>query len=194
MPHALYLIGEPAVGKSSLMMRLTSCFHWASLVTKPFAHRFYYRAEAGAPSAIEFGGDHPDFPGTDRLSMSVQPLAILYASSLSTAAPQALLLGEGDRLATRPFLSALAEDYDVTVVALTAAPEVADERRAVRGTSQNPSWVAGRRTKVAGLAEWWGKEHRLIEVDTSYAGGAEVAETVLAALPLEVGRLLNNSE
>lgn len=200
-PPALYIIGEPGVGKSSLMARLTEGYNWLVFNYEPFAHIMYYRdlgevERALVPTAIEFGAHHNDFPGTDRLSMAVQPKAIALASRLAESLPTTLLLGEGDRLATRSYLTALSDLYALTVVELYAEPGIARVRASARSASlQNESWAKGRRTKVARLGDWWRGEAGArgglaFGVDTTGATGAEVARTVRAGLSLHVGEAL----
>ena len=77
-----------------------------SMITRPFAHTLYWRG----PEMVgaQLGAHHHDFPGTDRLSMGVQPIAIAAVQ----ARPWPVVIGEGDRLATAGFLDALAENSD----------------------------------------------------------------------------------
>ena len=148
--RGLYFIGEPGIGKSTLVRKLTegAVPEWRS---KPFAHGVY-RDDDGRTLGVQIGGDDPLYPGTDRLSMSVLPKAIDWLSS----APAPFVFGEGDRLATGRFFSALAEWCDEwTIVALNAPAETAAERRATRGSSQNPGWLKGRRTKFLKMCHDW---------------------------------------
>ena len=143
-----YVIGLPGSGKSTLLRHLTDDLdvQWLS---RPFAHALYWR---GAEMiGTQLGGHHHDFPGTDRLSMSVQPKAIAAVR----ATPWPVCIGEGDRLATGSFLDALAgasEHFDL--VWLDVPDELAESRRAHRGASSpTPSWLQGRATKVRRLVE-----------------------------------------
>lgn len=146
---AAYVIGLPGSGKSTLM-RLVLDGLDVAWRTRPFAHSAYYRGAEFV--GLQLGGHHPDFPGTDRLSMAVQPKAIEWLPGC----PAPVLVAEGDRLATGSFLTALAEHSDLTVVWLDTPPEIAAARRDARGASnQNPSWVAGRATKVRNLLDRW---------------------------------------
>lgn len=145
--RSVYIVGEPGAGKSTLMRALTAGVARLRRA-KPFAHDLLVNEETGRPVGIEIGAAHPTFPGTDRLSMSVQPRAIEWVQG----EPTPLLLGEGDRLATRGFLGALAGcSTQLSVVWLDVPEEVAAARRAARGTKQSETWVIGRRTKVARL-------------------------------------------
>lgn len=159
----VYVIGEPGAGKSWLVER------WIGAGTPDVLEGVPVIWHCAA-AVCQLGAPHPTFPGTDRLSMAIQRAAV----SLIRQAPAPVLLGEGDRLATRPFLEALREAASASVlVRVDSPPELAASRRAERaGSSPRPSWVLGRRTKVARLAEWW-----------SGAGGALVVWDGLSAPP-----------
>lgn len=142
-----YLAGIPGSGKSSLLAALSAGVP-VSWMTRPFAHALYTGPGGDPVLGAQLGGLHPAFPGTDRLSMGVQPLAIDWVSG----APVPLLVGEGDRLATAGFLNAFAAACDVfTLVLLDVPADVAASRRAIRGSHQSESWVKGRATKVSNL-------------------------------------------
>ena len=171
--RAAYIIGEPGSGKSTLVRALTEGID-RERRSKPFAHTVYRRD--GRTVAAQLGAEHPTFPGTDRLSMSVQPAAIEWLMS----APAPFVLGEGDRLATGGFFGALTEWTDGwTLIHLETPPETAAARRAERGSEQSEAWLKGRQTKVAKLVSL----HRgdLVVLD----GSRPVAELVaqVAVLP-----------
>lgn len=163
MKRLLYFVGEPGVGKSTLVSAITMTWDRYD-VAKPFAHIVY---ENGA---IQLGAAHPTFPGTDRLSMSVIGKAIEFVQA--SEAP--LILGEGDRLANIRFLEAASENYYVTLVVCTIDEKTLAERRAKRGTEQNATWLQGRRTKVLNLAKAWHGDR--IEVRTDAQGVAALEE------------------
>jgi hypothetical protein len=166
-----YLIGEPGSGKSTLLATVTADAYEVEWRTKPFAHALYY-GQDGRTRAAQIGGWHERFPGTDRLSMSVQPKAIEWLLS----APAPVVFGEGDRLATTGFLAALADACDDWWLFYLATPEAtAAERRAERGGGQNETWLAGRRTKVRRLVE--AHQDRLVTID-----GAEPVAVLADAL------------
>lgn len=144
---AAYLVGAPGSGKSALIAALVAGLDVA-WDRRPFAHGVYFAPGSEEPLGVQIGGPHPTFPGTDRLSMAVQPAAIEWV----TRRPSPIIIGEGDRLATVGFLRALgeaAERFDL--VWLDTPPEVAEVRRRDRGGGQNAQWVRGRVTKVARL-------------------------------------------
>jgi P-loop Nucleotide Kinase3 len=150
-----YLLGEPGAGKSTLIKALTAELEQYPM-PKPFAHIGYFRDDRVV--AKQIGGTHAKFPGTDRLSMSVQPKAIEWLAS----APAPMIFGEGDRLATTGFLTALGAACSTWNVLLLDTPSsMAAKRRAQRGGNQADAWVAGRITKVRRLADEF-SEHLVV--------------------------------
>lgn len=77
----------------------------------------------------------PEYPGTDALSLSVAPQAIIWLESLPLLGLD-WVFGEGVRLSHIAFLTALHTATDLTVVHLEVDPAVAQERRRARGGKQ----------------------------------------------------------
>lgn len=148
--NGAYFIGEPGIGKSTLIARLTAGMHpeWRP---KPFSHGIY-RDDTGVALAAQIGGPHDQFPGTDRLSMSVGPKAIDWLAQ----APVPFVFGEGDRLASESFFCAMEEWCDEWhLFVLSARQDVTQGRRAERGSNQSEAWLKGRRTKFLRLSHEW---------------------------------------
>jgi energy-coupling factor transporter ATP-binding protein EcfA2 len=143
----VYLIGEPGAGKSTLMCALTDqCARLSR--RRPFAHDLLVRSREVV--AVELGRRRAAFSGTDALALSVEPAARSWIAGTDSA----VVLGEGDRLATAGFLDAATEaGFTVTLVHCAPSEAVAHERRRLRGSPQDATWVRGRRTKTARLAE-----------------------------------------
>lgn len=142
-PQLLYIIGVPGAGKSAVTAELVRGRR-RRVRTEPFAHTVY---EDGL---VQLGREREGHSGTDALSMSVQPQAIAALE----AQVWARVLGEGDRLANAAFFAAArAAGYHVEVVLIDTPEPVAAERRAARGTNQDPAWLKGRITKVEGLVD-----------------------------------------
>lgn len=118
-----------------------------------------YDTPASSPAGFELGWPRRGFGGTDSLAMNAQPKVLAW---LDAVAPLGLaIVGEGDRLANEKFFLQLAAwDLPLTVVALECPAPLLAERRAKRGSDQNPAWLKGRETKVARLTERWAS-HRL---------------------------------
>lgn len=142
MKHALYVIGEPGSGKSTLVEELTAADE-AQEREVPFAHRWYPGTYPEA--VIELGKRRDTFPGTDALSFSVQPKIEVWLA----AQPVRLMLAEGDRLANARFFDHLIEaGWNLVVARLRVKPETAATRREQRDARHDASWVASRQTKV----------------------------------------------
>ncbi len=142
----MYIFGEPGSGKSTLLAHLTRMLWHGPDAEHPFAHRVY------ACGVTELGARRKDFPGTDALSMSVQPRVVEW---LGDTNPQ-LVIGEGDRLANGKFFDAVRNlGYSLKLYVLVGEEASALHRR-IRGSEQDDKWLAGRRTKVYNLKdEWW---------------------------------------
>lgn len=176
MTRALYLVGEPGVGKSTAVSHLTDHLpltdaHTLDPATPLLKGRTW-------PGGVVLGGDHPTFPGTDRLSMAVAPQAAQWAAT-SNLPP--VIIAEGQRLAVASFFAALqGRTGYLTVIYLTAAPAVTQQRRETRGTAQNPQWVRGSRTKAHNAAEAARVAGaQVIDLDVSDLRPAAVARAIL---------------
>jgi GTPase SAR1 family protein len=156
MKYLTYIVGEPGVGKTTLVDRLT-----AGSEPETTADPFYLRRHDNG--VTELGKAREDFGGTDSLPMSIQPAVQQYLEAVGPA----LVLGEGDRLGNETFFAAAKRlGYTVTVYSLEGS-RLAAMRRALRGSDQDATWLKGRATKVRNLAPY-------------------VTATIDAALPLDV--------
>lgn len=146
--HALYIIGEPGVGKSYLVAALTDPHAVLKDCAQPFRHRHYHNG------VTELGGRRERFPGTDALSMAVQPEAVAF---LKDPTCSDLLLAEGDRLANDAYFTALERaGYRLHLFALIG-PRIAARRRLLRGSKQSAAFIKGRQTKVNQLVDRWAR-------------------------------------
>jgi hypothetical protein len=147
----IYLVGGPGAGKSTLMAALTAGRERLT-VEQPVAHDLLIDPVTGEAGALEIGRRRPAFSGTDALASSIIERAVPWIGTR----PARLVLGEGARLGNARFLSAaVAAGYAVTLAWLTHGSQE-DWRRgraAALGKEQNPSWVAGRVTASARLAQ-----------------------------------------
>lgn len=176
MTRALYLIGEPGVGKSTAVSHLTSHLPLTDAHTlDPAAPLLKGRTW---PGGVVLGGAHPTFPGTDRLSMAVAPQASQWAAT-SNLPP--IVIAEGQRLAIATFFAALqARTGDLTVIHLTATPDTTQQRRDRRGSPQNPQWVRGARTKASNAARAArAAGAQVVDVDVSDLSPAAEAATII---------------
>lgn len=180
--RTVYMIGYPGAGKSTAMRgaleRATSGLKaWC---TKPFSHARYLREGGEVWHLGKDAGWGGDFPGTDTLGMGVNPQAIAWMAALATAefAP-AVVVGEGDRLANRKFLSACPHLTVVLLAVSRAEAQVRALERAARlgRPPQNRAWWEGRCTKVDNLSRW-AQDEALAERLSFYAFAEGQAETV----------------
>ena len=149
--------GLPATGKSAMVKALVNRLGgWGEF--KPFqleVVRGYYAAEFGLLLIGLYGQE--TFPGTDRLSMTVQAPAIdlIREAAGNPSLRICRVLFEGDRLFTRSFVASIREESRITLrmLVLTASQETLEQRRRQRLSIQSASWIAGRATKLRRLTE-----------------------------------------
>lgn len=143
--------GEPATGKSTLVQHLLQPYTTAVPFEWGLLGGLKYDAGLFLLGRYEGG----DFGGTDRLPMNVIDDAeefIEEAAKYDTYTDWAVLF-EGDRLFNDRFLDFCAEHADLHAYILTAPPDVLEARHDAREDDQSESWLKGRRTKYANLAE-----------------------------------------
>jgi hypothetical protein len=147
----LYLAGPPGVGKSTLMAALTAGWDREVHRTASVPHSTLRHPVSGRVLGLELGVPRPGFPGTDTLAMDISPRALQFLSTQLVP----FALGEGSRLATRPFLGSLVHaGVRLTFVSLTADERLLTERWQDRGAKQNPAWRKGATTRAERMYEW----------------------------------------
>lgn len=128
MTTSVYLLGEPGVGRSTVMGELLS--PWSvgpavvlrgDLIGEPFGDRDRIRG-------VHLGRSAGHRSGTETLPGSALADAVAWVH-LTRALPT-WVLGEGARLAHHRFLAALSTRGPLLVVHLTASPRVCASRRA----------------------------------------------------------------
>jgi DNA polymerase III delta prime subunit len=178
----LYLAGPPGVGKSTLARELTQAWDKTLMRTHSVPHVRLNHPVSGRLVGLELGVPRPVFPGTDALAMDIGPRALTFLS----AAWAPFALGEGSRLATRPFLGGLvASGVRLTFVSLSAPEDLLDERWRARGSKQNTAWRKGAFTRAARMAEWAGATDgvRLLKLEATQPLEDQFA-SVLHVFPL----------
>lgn len=141
----LYIVGEPGVGKSTLVKSFTEPCH-KQVHDMPVLHTEY------STEVAQIGQDREDFGGTDTLGY-MQPIVQMWLNRF----PYPFMLAEGDRLNNSGFFDfCIDAGINLTVMSLWA-PELAAERRAERaekvGKAQKEWWLKTRRTKVENVME-----------------------------------------
>lgn len=144
----LYLVGEPGSGKTTLMSKLTEGLTRILLEDQPKREVLFDKK--GSPVALELGYRKGTFSGTDALGMTVIEQAVpwLYRADFP------IVLAEGARLANTRFLAAALDAGFETHLFLLDHPKIEawrTKRERQLGKAQNPTWVAGARTRAHNL-------------------------------------------
>lgn len=152
MTKSLYILGGPGSGKSTLMARLLE--GWAPGPYTKLTTRELFGHPLVGPNlelGMYLGRIRPEYPGTDALSLSVAPQALIWLESLD---PQlSVVFGEGARLAHASFLEKLDQTTDLLVVHLEVSPEESLRRREQRGGKLlTEKYVLAATTKAANTA------------------------------------------
>jgi adenylate kinase family enzyme len=151
MTTTVYLIGVPGAGKSTALAGAIENLGWDApeLRTEPFAYSWYER-----PNAALLGKHRSQFPGTDTLALSVNPRAINFIQTTKAS----LVLGEGDRLANKKFLTAATTAGETVLINIDLPVTTAYQRMLDRANNlgvppQKESWWNGRATKTHNLKQ-----------------------------------------
>lgn len=188
MTHVHLIVGEPGVGKSWLMDRLTEGYHriqvdgtprreWVSRVPE------MKDAQMADIAAVELGaraGKHPEgYPGTDAMSMTAIVDVERWLTHITMSKP---VVAEGARLGVRRFADVCATAGHHLHVYHLVDPDRAAAQRLARGSNQKDSWIKGARTRAERFAMYV-QEQRLGEVQHLTCP----PEQVLAVLRRETG-------
>lgn len=154
MTRSVYIIGGSGAGKSTLMAQLLEDWEvgpYSRLTTREL---FGHYLQRGDETGIYLGHLRPGaYPGTDALSLSVAPQALLWLESLPLLGID-WVFAEGTRLSHMGFLTALAAATDLTLIHLEVPDEVAAQRRLDRGGKQlTDQFCRVVKTKASNVAE-----------------------------------------
>ena len=155
------IIGVPATGKSTLMKALMEelASDWGLSSIPYLAYHFSDITQTYVLGKYE---DGEVFSGTDKLSMSCQPIAEKFVSEHRDDN----FLFEGDRLSSGTFLEFCADlpDTEFHIVHLQAASDIVNFRHKDRADTQNETFLKGRETKYANIK----KNFLLMDYITNY--------------------------
>lgn len=147
MQKITMIIGEPCVGKSTLMRKVMGLGMWKYDGTTKYVPCHWQQ-----PNRCILGryddAEHK-FPGTDRMSMACQPRVIEFIKRN----PGTTFLFEGDRLGNEKMVRALREipGVDLLVIHVRVDDRVLAERRAAERQDQDEKFVRSRVTKIRNL-------------------------------------------
>jgi hypothetical protein len=146
-PIAMWVVGEPGVGKTTLVRRiLERAGARTERVDNP-----KFDVYGDVVCAGHYNGDR--FDGADTLAIhQIKPALALWAERFRQ---KPLTIFDGDKLSNLNavrFIREMSPDTRAVCVWLTDRPDIVAARRLARGTVQDPKWVAGRATKAANFA------------------------------------------
>lgn len=147
MKKILAMGGEPATGKSTIVRKLMAPFSWEKSEPEKLVvtHRCLQHD-------LHIIGDYSDpehkFPGTDRLSMAVQPQALKFL-----AATPSNVFFEGDRLFNMSLLEELGSLADngsiqFKILIVTADKAIKEARHVERADTQEDQFKKAKETKT----------------------------------------------
>lgn len=139
------VVGQPCVGKSQIFRRLLEDKDF-DFFPKPFAH--HRTPEVAILGRYDEDPKEVQFPGTDRLSMSIAPTVREWIAEDPMGRN---VLFEGDRLGNLKMADwCIAQGYDFLLVVIAVNADILARRRAAERV-QRDAFVKGQATKVANL-------------------------------------------
>lgn len=136
--------GEPATGKSTIVRKLMEGRSWTKHEPEKLVVCHY-----DVSADLQIVGDYSDpdhkFPGTDRLSMAVQPQALKFFKEA-----QSNILFEGDRLFNMSLLEEVASwpDVELKIYIITADKSIKEGRHQGRADTQDDQFKKAKETKT----------------------------------------------
>jgi GTPase SAR1 family protein len=179
--YAIYIVGSPGVGKSTLMKSLIANLTFSEKVSLEgtfYGHEF--------DNGVYLGLFRDEYPGTDGLVLTCAPDAEKYVSS--TEAP--ILIGEGSKFTYARFFQSMTVNRTLIIIKLIASRQELEARRKQRNSNQNPSWLKATDTRIFKALNNVNNV-QVLTLDTNKLSPAMVSKMVIRKLPDDVKSLLN---
>ena len=163
----VFVVGAPGVGKTTLLEGLLDVFNTYEIekpkwtISDPFALVGHYQKKT--------------FGGGDTLGYTQGGEAVDYMLHELIQKPELkYLFLDGDRMSTKSILKQVREaGIKPFCWFMTATDKALADRCSNRGSSQNPTWAKGRKTKAQNFASLFSLESR-VEIDTTAMSAKDV--------------------
>lgn len=180
MRKSIGLIGEPAVGKTTVMRKVID-----GLQFKPYKLDLAKWMECEEQKLVLMGSySGHTFDGTDRLGFgcySDLETMLQYFQQSATLSTYNILW-EGDRLTRRRWFDALAlHGYELKLFHLRADLDTVNERRRRRGAATKTPWIKSRKSLCERFAAEYSAEEFVIHDETAADRFAELLQHKIGA-------------
>ena len=137
--------GEPCAGKSTIVKYIKNCKEInIEFKYKKIVRGYYSKDNTYCIIGVYEGGI---FDGTDRLSMSVQPVLIEWVKENKNKYKNVYL--EGDRVFKSSFIDACRQILgDINIIIIKTTEENKNERHKKRKDNQSEKWLKSKKTSV----------------------------------------------
>ena len=125
--HLFFLIaGTPGSGKSTCLAKAMDNYPNMDYVKEPIKH---VKFQCMGKPFIHLGSLRADYPGTDSLPRSHQPLK----EFMMDMGMEQIIVGEGQRMTSANLLTTLSDHYDIFIIHLVCDKNIAADRVLSRG-------------------------------------------------------------
>ena len=182
MTSAIYVLGAPGVGKSTLVRELLR----ESQISKEDHQIHGLLRGHEMKNGIYLGKAREQFPGTDGLPMNVSKDAMQW---ISDGFDHQLIVGEGARLGFSKFLTALGTATNLTLIYLDGTEATTSARCEARSSTQNMAWRRGAKTRARNAFDQTANAKKIV-VDTTGLNPTHVYRLVFSQLDRDTKELL----